>query len=86
MVRFVQNTPQKIQVNAYFAMVISGEVKHWKETQPEKEVELLRAGDSWTQKAGSSIHLENYLTKETTLLYIHCDGPVEIKQLKPNKQ
>jgi len=77
MIRFAPNISQKIYYqNVCFAMVISGGVKHWKGIQTREEAKLLRAGDSWTQKAGSSLHIESYPTNETTLLYIHCDKSV----------
>jgi len=79
MIRFAPNIAQKIYYkNVCFVMVISGEVKFWE----EGDAKLLKAGDSWTQKAGSSLHIESCPTNETTLLYIHCDRPTGIKQFK----
>ncbi len=76
MIRFTSNIPQKIYYqNVCFAMVISGKVKF----REKEEAKLLRAGDSWTQKAGSSLHIESCPTKEMTLLYIHCDKSAEMK-------
>jgi|GEM_PF-4678340 len=73
MIRFAPNTSQKIYYqDIRFAMIIPGEIKHREGNQVEEE-KLLRAGDSWTQKADSTLHIENYPTEETTLLYIHCD-------------
>lgn len=75
--RIAPNTFQKVQVNVCFAMVISGVVKHLEAVHTEEEAKLLRAGDSWTQKTGSSLHIESCPTKEATLLYILCDKPIE---------
>jgi len=76
MIRFTSNIPQKIYYqNVCFAMVISGKVKF----REKEEVKLLQAGDSWTQTVGSSLHIESCPTKETTLLYMHCDKSAEMK-------
>lgn len=76
MIRFTSNIPQKIYYqNVCFAIVISGKVKFGE----KEEAKLLQAGDSWTQKVGSSLHIESCPTEETTLLYIHCDKSAEMK-------
>lgn len=68
---FSPGAPQRMHrhTSDYYAIVISGGVKHWEAGQSEDAVQLLGPGDSWFQGSGI-FHEESYPTDEDTVVFM----------------